>query len=445
MKKHLSSKIIFCLTLALFFACKTETDFNYVEKKTDQQYPDISVAYVTQQTATKVYFYKQNENGDPELLTFERDSSADMNSTSIPSGTRISQLNSLKSYKGFNFYTATQLEEVLNVYFIRKKVTYEFYSSKADSHLVYKTTGLFECKVTPPVYTPLEKKMFVGWEDADEILLGTKYGDTDKKFYPRLLDDALGTKAEPDSAGDILLDDGSVISYADFCAKSEDEKKEIVTHAFGVLVMTNYNSDQLALTAPGDGDKDFYHKNIGNDESRKSISSGDKKLIAAVFKENDTLYNSLPWLSNNDTLLKSSMTLANYFDGSRNIAQLENFDLSDGDFKQGLNAISTSKDYGSVYCADTVYAEDWHLPSIGELGVFYDAFNTINYDTLLDYFYNTNKNPVWTSNATSQPYDSSAIYTWDTKKSWAVELESMTTSQKTRDQTGCVIPFLICD
>lgn len=443
--KKTASKILFFLLLPLFFACKSEIDYNIVEKQAETQYPDISTAYTMTQAATKVYFYKQKANGDPELSTFERDTSADIESTSIPAGTRISQLNSLKSYKGFTFYMANQLDEVLNVYFSRNKVTYKFYSSKANPHLVYKKTGLFECKVTPPEYMPLDKTMFVGWEDSDGNLLGTTYGDTDNQYFPRLIEGALGTKNVADTPGDILLDDGSVISYGTFCAKSDDEKATLALHAFGVLVMANYNSDQLALTAPGDGDKEFYYKNIGNDESRAAISSGDKKLIAAVFKESDSLYNALPWLSNNDTLLKSSMTLTNYFDGSRNIAQLENFDLSDGDFKQGVNAISTSKDYGSVYCADTVYAEGWHLPSIGELGVFYDAFNSVNYDTLLNYFYNTNKSPVWTSNATSQSYDSSAIYTWDAKKSWTVELESMTTSQIPRDQTGCVIPFLICD
>lgn len=443
--KKLLSTILFFLLLTLFSACKTETDYNYKEKETETQLPDISTAYTMNQAATKVYFYKQKANGEPDLSSFERDTSADIESTSIPAGTRISQLNSLKSYKGFTFYMASQIEEVLNIYFSRNKVTYEFYSSKANSQLVYKTTGLFESKLTPPEYQPLDKTMLVGWEDSDRNLLGSTYGDTDKQYFPRLLEDALGTKNVADTPGDILLDDGSVISYGTFCAKSDDEKATLALHAFGVLVMANYNSDQLALTAPGDGDKEFYYKNIGNDESRAAISSGDKKLIAAVFKEKDTLYNDIPWLSNNDTLLKSSMTLTNYFDGSRNIAQLENFDLSDGDFKQGVNAISTSKDYGSVYCADTVYAEGWHLPSIGELGVFHDAFNTINYDTLLDYFYNTSSRPVWTSNATSQSYDSSAIYTWEAKKSWAVELESMTTSQKTRDQTGCVIPFLICD
>ncbi len=448
MKKHLSSKIIFCLTLALFFACKTETDFNYVEKKTDQQYPDISVAYVTQQVATKVNFYKQNENGDPELLTFERDKSADMNSTSIPSGTRISQLNSLKSYKGFNFYTATQHEEVLNVYFIRKKVTYEFYSSKADSHLVYKTTGLFECKVTPLEYKPLEKKMFVGWEDSDGNLLGTKYDDADKKYYPRLLDDALGTKAEPDTAGDILLDDGSVISYGDFKSKSDEDKATLILHAFGVLVMTNYNVDEIATVPPktGDDDKEFYYQNIANTDSRASISSGDKKLIAAVFKKDDSLYNGLPWISNNDTLSDSSMTLNNYFDGTRNISQLEKLGTKDGDFLQGLNAISSCADYGSKYCADTIYAEGWHLPSIGELGVLYDTFFlSIDWDSFVKTFYKTDGNPIWASNSTAHPYDASAIYTWNAKKSWTVELNDMTTSEKARDENALVIPFLICD
>ena len=448
MKKHLSSKIIYCLTLALFFGCKTETDFNYVDKNQDSEFQDINSAYTTEQVATKVYFYKQNENGDPELSTYERDTTADIDSTSIPAGTRISQLNSLKSYKGFTFYTATQMDDLLNVYFRRNEVTYEFYSSKANPRLVYTKSGLYGTKVTPPTYTPLEKALVVGWEDSDGNLLGTKYDDTDKKYYPRLLIDALGTKTVPDTKGDILLDDGSVISYVDFKSKSDEDKATLILHAFGVLVMTNYNPDEIATVAPKDGDdcKEFYYKNIGNEDARASISSGDKKLIAAVFKKDDSLYNGLPWISNNDTLSDSSMTLNNYFDGRRNISQLEKLGIKDGDFLQGLNAISSSSDYGSKYCSGTMYTDGWHLPSIGELGVLYDTFFLgIDWDSFVKTFYKTDGNPIWTSNSTAHPYDASAIYTRDAKKSWTVELNNMTTTEKKRDTNAYVIPFLICD
>ena len=242
------------------------------------------------------------------------------------------------------------------------------------------------------------------------------------------------------------MDDGSVISYADFCAKSEDEKKEIVTHAFGVLVMTNYNPDEIATVAPADGTDDFYKENIANEDARASISSGDKKLIAAVYKKDDSLYNGLPWISNNDTLSDSSMTLNNYFDGRRNLSQLEKLGTKDGDFLQGLNAISSGADYGSKYCADTIYAEGWHLPSIGELGVLYDTFFLdIYWDSFVKTFYKTDGNPIWTSDSTAHPYDDTAIYTRAPKKSWTVELNDMKTTETARDTNAYVIPFLICD
>lgn len=469
MKKHLLSKILFSLLFAtLFFACKSEVDYNEIEKKSETQLPDISTAYTTPEEATKVYFYKQNKNADPDLSTYEHDSSSDITSISIQKGTRISQLNSLKSYEGFTFYTASQVKEVLNIYFKRNTVTYEFYSSQDNPTLVYKTTGIFESKVSPPSYTPLEKTMLlIGWEDSDGTLLGSSYGSTDNQYYPKLLAGALGTKGIADSKGDIILDDGSVISYADFCQKDDEGKSAIVLHAVGVLVATNYNSEQIATTAP-ENDKDtFYQNNINTDDARKSIFSGTKKLIAAVFKDNDPLYagftdddgkyNSVPWISNADSLLYSTMNLTNYFDGGENATQLKQFDTKVGDFMQAINAFSSSDYYGTKYCSNTAYAEGWHLPSIGELGVFFNIFkpDLEEYATLYEYFYKTEGKHIWTSNVTGHSYDSSAIYVRNPEKSWTVELSGMTTKEIARYNEPkapgdspvytYVIPFLILD
>lgn len=465
MKKHLLLKILFSLLLApLFFACKNEVDYNDVEKKTETQLPDESTAYTTPREATKVYFYKQNKNADPDLSSYERDTASDINSTSIPAGTHISQLNSLKSFTGYTFYTAIQVKEVLNLYFNRNTVTYEFYSSQDNPTLVYKTTGVFESKVSPPSYTPLEKTMLlVGWEDSDGVLLGSSYGSTDNQYYPRLLSGALGTKGIADSKGDIILDDGSVISYADFCQKDDEAKSKIVLHTVGVLVATNYNNEQIATTAP-ENDKDtFYQNNINTDDARKSIFSGTKKLVAAVFKDSDPLYagftdddgkyNSVPWISNADSLLYNTMNLTNYFDGGENAAQMKQFDSKVGD----LNAFSSSDYYGTKYCSNTAYEDGWHLPSIGELGVFFNIFNPAleEYATLYEYFYKMDGNRIWTSNATGHSYDSSAIYVRNPEKSWTVELSGMTTKETARYNEAkapadspvitYVIPFLICD
>lgn len=431
--------------LAALVSCSSGIDYQTKEKDPSL---DTNKFYSTTQFVTKVYFYKQNKNADPELSTYIRDKAADMESASIPKGTPLSQLESLKSYEGFTLYTASQTNNVLNLYYSRSKATYEFYSQKSKGTLVFRTTGLYESKVTPPSYTPQEDCLVVSWEDSDGNPIGPTYGAENKKFYPRLLpkESALGTKGVADTMGDILLDDGSVISYRDFCALDSGEKNKIILHAFGVLVCDNYNDSQNALSAPEDGNDSFYKKNI---KDSPSLFSGGKKLIAAVFKRDDTFYNGAPWISNNETLQKSSMSLEDYFDGEKNTSLLKSAGASDGDYSQGLNAFTSCDSYGDSYCPNTKFAAGWHLPSVGELGVLYDTFfSDAGWTDLISIFYNFNGyavSIVWTSNASAGAYDPSAIYTRPVKKSWAVEFTAMKTLETSRDQNGNVIPFMICD
>lgn len=426
--------------LAVFFSCSSGMDYHIINKAPSG---DANKFYATAQLATKVYFYKQNKNGDPELSTYIRDAAADLENANIPKGTALSQLESLKSYIGFTLYTASQSQNVLSLYYSRNKVAYEFYSAKEKGLLAFRLVGLYESKVAPPDYTPQENCIVTAWEDADGNNMEQTYGPVDKKFYPRLLakEEALGTKGVADTRGDILLDDGSVISYKDFCALAD--KNKIALHAIGVLVCANYNPGQKASSAPEDGNDNFYKNNV---KGNSSLFSGDKKLIAAVFK--GSAYSVLPWINYNDTLLKSSMELADYFDGGKNTALLKSLSLADGDYAQGQNALSFCDSYGKNYCPSTKFADGWHLPSVGEMGAFYETFfSNTGWESLTALFYNFGPSVqiAWTSNVSSPPYDPSAIYSRPVRKSWAVEFEGMKTLKTGRDQNGLVIPFLICN
>jgi len=305
---------------------------------------------------------------------------------------------------------------------------------------------LYESKLTPPTYTPQENCLVVAWLDFDGNAIEATYGAEDKKFYPRLLpkETALGTKSVADTRGDILLDDGSAISYREFCALDVSAKSKIVLHAFGVLVCANYKDSQNASSAPEDGNDEFYKNNV---KGNSSLFSGGKKLIAAVYKKDDYLYNGVPWISNNETLQKCSMSLEDYFDGEKNTALLKSLSMADGDYTQGLNAFSSCDSYGDSYCPDTKFADGWHLPSIGELGLLYDTFfSGAGWTELLGSFYDFSGavSVVWTSNVSSPPYNPNSR---PVRKSWSVEFSAtnMNTVKTSRDQNGLVIPFLICD
>lgn len=446
MRRTIFTFIALCLFAALA-SCSSGVDYQTKEKDSST---DTNKYYVTTQFANKVYFYKQNKDADPELSTYLRDTTADVENASIQKGTPLSQLESLKSYVGFTLYTASQNQNVLNLYYKRKQVTYEFYSAKEKGKLEFRTVGLYESKVASPDYAPLEGFFVVGWEDADGKNMGGTYGADDEKFYPRLLakEEAIGTKVVADTKGDILLDDGTVISYKEFCESDNDRKSKVILHAFGVLVCPNYKPSQIASSAPEEGNDNFYTNNIkGND----SIYSGDKKLIAAVFKRNNALYDGVPWISENDSLLKCSIELSNYFDGDKNASLLKSVCSNDNNIMQGANAFSSCESYGDAYCPNTKFADGWHLPSVGELGVFYDVFFAgADWSNLTALFYNFNASGrvVWTSNA--NPPSDTDLYTRPLRKSWTVELPGMTTSEKKRSATTVdssknliAIPFLI--
>ncbi len=443
-------KTIFTFLALCFFAalvsCSSDVDYQITQK--DLPDDDTNKYYATTQTATKVYFYLQNKEGSAELSTYERDKASDIENANIPKGTPVSQLESLKSYVGYTFYTASQTRNVLNLYYSRNKVTYEFYSARVKGTLVYRTVGLYENKVSPPEYTPLESCFVIDWEDDDGTSIGAAYGAYDKKYYPRLLtkEEAVGTKAVADTKGDILLDDGTVISYKEFCDLDNNGKNKVALHAFGVLVCPSYKPDQTASSAPEDGNDNFYKNNVDNNDARKSIYSGDKKLVAALFKKNDSSYNGVPWINDNDSLLKCSMSLENYFDGNKNASLLKDSGKADGGYMQGAVAFSSCESYGDAYCANTRFADGWHLPSVGELGVLYDAFfsetNKAVWAALTARFYdfNTAGKIIWTSNA-SEP-DNPDLYSRPVRKSWAVDFSDMKTLETARDMNGNVIPFM---
>ena len=443
MRKTIFTFFALSLLAAALFSCSSGVEYVIKEKAPDAA--DTNKYYATSQAATKVYFYLQNKNGDPELSTYERDKASDIENASIQKGTPVSQLSSLKSYVGFTFYTASQTQNVLNLYYSRNKVKYEFYSAKEKGQLAFRFVGLYGSKVSPPDsgYTPQKNCIVVGWEDDDGNGVDSTYGPDDKKFYPRLLakEEAVGTKGSADTKGDILLDDGSVISYKEFCDLDNDGKSKVALHAFGVLVCPSYKSDQIASSAPEDNKASFYNNNI---KGKSSLLSGEKKLVAAVFK--GAAHGVLPWINYNDTLLQSSMSLENYFDGAKNISLLKSASLADGDYRQGQNALAFCDSYGKNYCPSTAFADGWHLPSVGELGVFYDAFFAGDGWTALTallYNFPPAVQTVWTSNSSAHPYDASAIYTRPAKKSWAFDFTNMKTLETARDTNANVIPFMI--
>ena len=182
----------------------------------------------------------------------------------------------------------------------------------------------------------------------------------DKKYYPRLLtkEEAVGTKAVADTKGDILLDDGTVISYKEFCDLDNNGKNKVALHAFGVLVCPSYKPDQTASSAPEDGNDNFYKNNVDNNDARKSIYSGDKKLVAALFKKNDSSYNGVPWINDNDSLLKCSMSLENYFDGNKNASLLKDSGKADGGYF--VRRVFLGNQQGGLGCFDRAFLRFQH-------------------------------------------------------------------------------------
>ena len=380
---------LFLLLVPLLFACQTHVDYETKEKNTNGKTVETNNYYVTTQAASKVCFYKQNKNGDPELSTYLHDTASD-SSQKIVKGTPISQL-SFKTYTGFTYYTAFQIGETLNVYYNRNLVTYDFYTAKTDGTQLYRLSGLYDTKVEGPKYTANPDYYLIGWKDSNGDSLGSKFGESNKIYYPELLSkaSALGTKGIADTKGDILLDDGSVISYSEFTALTD--KSSIISHAYAVLVCTNYDSGFATSATPGD-------TFVSTLESEKSsLFAGKQKLIAAVYKSSSA--EDLAWVNNNTALLNYPLNLNDYIDGSVNMELIKSFKTDDGDFTKGKNALASAISYGKEKCPKTAYTDDWYIPSLGELYALHLLISDSNYSDLYTSLFSLSGVSLWTSNA----------------------------------------------
>lgn len=422
--------------IPLLFACQNHVEYDTKEKNTGKN-SDTNSFYTTTSDASKICFYLQNKDGDPEISTFIHDTSADTEQR-IPKGTSLSQL-ALKSYSGFTYYTAVQVEESLNIYYKRNFVTYQFYTSKENGSHLYNLSGLYDTKIQNPSYST-DSEYFLYWEDSDGNHLGDTFTEADKIFYAKMLTKslAIGTKPAADTKGDILLDDGSVISYSEFAALSD--KSKIINHAYAVLVCTNYDSNFYTSAKPGD----TFFSTLETEKA--SLFNGRQKLIAAVYKDNEK-YKKIPWIGNKETYLSYPMNLNNYIDGSVNTDYINSLYGNDGYYLTNYNAFSSSISYGKNFCSNTAYADNWYLPSLAELYALYLLVTDSNYSALLTNFYpNFNAGLFWSSNATPPDtysygvFDANTmVWTRYTQKAWIAIIrfagDPIFTSDFSRDYT----------
>lgn len=416
MKKNFYIIILFSLLFSLFFACKTDVEYETKLKDISGNSLETNNYYKTSQNASIICFYKQNKYGDPELSTFEHDTASDTNQT-VPKGTSIAQL-ALKSFPGFTYYTAAQAGDTLNIYYKRNLVEYDFYSSKTGGKHLYKFSGLYDTSVTNPSFITDSDYYFLCWKDTDGNSLGTKYSSDNKIFYPELLSRsiALGTKGVADTKGDILLDDGSVISYSEFSALTD--KTNIINHACAVLVSTDYNSEYASSVFPRKEDNNFF--NILESE-KTSLFGGKQKILAAVFK-NDLRYKNKSWINNQNIYTNYQIDLTNYLDGSVCTNIIKALKTNEDDFTKSENAFSASISYGRNYCSKTAFTEDWYLPSLAEIYALILLINDSNYADIKTYFYDflsLNTTEIWSSNSTP-----AGSYEYGLQKAWAVKFKN---------------------
>ena len=390
MKKSIFISILFSLLVSIFSACQNNVDYATKVKETSKNSLETNNYYITTQDASIICFYKQNKYGDTELSTYEHDALSDT-SQMVPKGTSISQL-ALKSFAGFKYYTAVQSGDTLNVYYNRNLVSYEFYSSKTNGKHLYNYAGLYDTMVTSPSYITDSDYYFISWKDTDGNALGRKYGADNKVYYPEVLSKsaALGTKGAADTKGDILLDDGSVISYSEFSALTD--KTSIIAHAYAVLVCTDYNSDYDTAAVPGNN----FYETLENEKT--TLFNGKNKLIAAVFKDNSS-YRSIPWANNNEVYYAYPMNLTNYLDGSVNTDYIKSIKSDKTDYSKTNNAFSTCESYGRQFAPKTANSDEWYLPALAELYALHLLLNDEKYPDLKKYFYpNLEPLKIWSSN-----------------------------------------------
>ena len=437
MKKTFFISILFSLVFSFFFACQNNVDYDTKIKDSSKNSLETNNYYTTTQNASTICFYKQNKYGDTELSTYEHDTSSDTSQT-VPKGTSISQL-ALKSFAGFKYYTAVQSGDTLNVYYNRLLVTYEFYSSKTDGKHLYNYAGLYDTDVILPSFITDSDYYFLGWKDIDGNALSLKYGSEDKKFYPDVLAKnlAIGTKGTADTKGDILLDDGSTISYSEFSVLTD--KTNIIAHAYAVLLCTDYNSD---YNTSADPENNFYET---LEKEKTILFDGNKKIIAGLFKDNSS-YRSIPWLSDNRVFKLYPMNLTNYLDGSVNTAYIKSIKSDNADYTKNDNAFLACESYGKQFATKTINSDEWYLPSLAELYVLHLLLNDEKYSALKKYFYlNCDLFKIWSSNVLPSKIAKKDDVTLDTQKALASNAidKGIVTYNLSRDDTlaTLVIPF----
>jgi len=395
-KLHITVSSIFVLTLLVIIGCRNEVTFETTVKE------QTSTVFTTTQDATCVYYYKQNKYGDTDLTSYERDTSADATNVAIKKGTALSQV-AQKNFAGFSYATAVQVNDVVNVYYNRNTITYEFYRSTESPTRIYKMSGLYGTDFEIPSFpTALldSTQFFSHWATEEGGTPTNTYGSVSKKFYAEFLSGRglLGSKGCVDTLGDILLDDGSVISYKEYVDLTEyttPKRSEVIPRAVGVLFCTDYNLDYVVENWGRDSQG---WCSISKLVTEGELHAGRQKLIAGVFKE--TGYSSIPWSAADSGITDGRLYLQNCVDGEKNIETIEaylNPAVRGDSFKNSICVLTAGGRYGNDFCQDTIYSKNWYAPSICELYVLHRFLQ--EHKEIAEDFYGNFSETLWTSQA----------------------------------------------
>ena len=400
-KLHITVSSIFVLTLLVIIGCRNEVTFETTVKE------QTSTVFTTTQDATCVYYYKQNKYGDTDLTSYERDTSADATNVAIKKGTALSQV-AQKNFAGFSYATAVQVNDVVNVYYNRNMITYEFYSSVKNPTQIYKISGLYGTDLEIPSY-PKDKldpyNLFSRWVTAEGEEPTNTWGATGKKFYAEFLSKVglIGNKGCADTLGDILLDDGSVISFEDYICLSESKRSEVVVHAIAVLFCTDYNPD----CEIGSWNRYSDYGRVIDIITPRLLHTGRQKLIAGVPKEFG--YKDIPWSASAEVMERTNFSLQDCIDGEKNMIAMQSYDnelIRGESFANAVSALTAGTRYGRDFCKNTNYRKNWYLPAMGELFVLHEFL--LEYIDIAEDLYKNFSDTLWTSQVAIAIGDSKA-------------------------------------